>query len=183
MIPGLNSNIKHGGKIFHIQTEDSGARYAHVISHLFLDGAILASVKTPYDSLLELEEDEREAQVVLLMRRSHRQLIQSLTSGAYNQAAGLGDAVPEPEPEPVVEAETPEAEDADTGAEVLEELPADTPLEEEADEVDEDPYGPDAIHHKLGNQPVPFVASGSLAARVTALLDRAEAALHESAKA
>src|SRR5690606_34821597 len=35
MIPGFNHNIKHKGRIFHIQTEDSGPKNPHIITHLF----------------------------------------------------------------------------------------------------------------------------------------------------
>ena len=96
MIPGLNSNIRHQGKIFHIQTEDSGVKYGHVISHLFLEGTILASVKTAYADLVELSEDEREPLVADLMRKAHRTMIRSLTSGAFNDKAGINDSVPAP---------------------------------------------------------------------------------------
>ena len=39
---GYNNNLKHAGKLFHIQTEDSGVDHPHVITHLFTEGTILA---------------------------------------------------------------------------------------------------------------------------------------------
>lgn len=90
MLAGLNSNIKHEGKIFHIQTEDSGKKYAHVISHLFLDGGILASVKTDYSHLSGKEAAELEEELNKIMRKSHRTMVRSLTSGSYNSLVGLG---------------------------------------------------------------------------------------------
>ena len=46
---GYNNNVRHKGRVFHIQTEDSGAKYGHVITHLFMDGGrILKSVKSSY---------------------------------------------------------------------------------------------------------------------------------------
>ena len=47
-VTGFNHNIKHKGKIYHIQTEDSGIDAAHIITHLFVGGNILASKKTSY---------------------------------------------------------------------------------------------------------------------------------------
>ncbi len=98
MIPGLNSNIKRNEKIYHIQTEDSGPKYGHVISHLFLDGTILASVKTKYNEHLELEPDKLEKKVIAIMRRSHRKMVHQLTSGEFDEQQ-------EPQPEVVVQAD------------------------------------------------------------------------------
>ncbi len=94
MIPGLNSNIKYEKKIFHIQTEDSGRKYAHVISHLFLDGSILASVKTGYEDILELDDEALKENVMTIMRKSHRKMIQKLTGGGFNTEAGIKEEPP-----------------------------------------------------------------------------------------
>src|SRR6476659_732005 len=46
---GFNNNVRHKGRVFHIQTEDSGVRHPHVITHLFADGGrILKTTKTSY---------------------------------------------------------------------------------------------------------------------------------------
>ena len=50
---GYNNNVRHKNRIFHIQTEDSGVKYGHIITHLFMDGGrILKSVKTSYSEYL-----------------------------------------------------------------------------------------------------------------------------------
>jgi len=122
MLPGLNSNIKHEGRIFHIQTEDSGRKYAHVISHLFLDGVILASEKNEYKEWLTLPDEQLEAKLKDLLRRSHRVMIAKLTGGGFNLEAGLT-----PPPEPDLSAET-------TSEESDEEQTAVAAETEEADE-------------------------------------------------
>jgi hypothetical protein len=46
---GYNTNVRHHGKLYHIQTEDSGATHGHIFTHLFADGGrIIASKKTTY---------------------------------------------------------------------------------------------------------------------------------------
>ena len=46
---GFNNNVRHKGRVFHIQTEDSGIRHPHIITHLFTDGGrILKTIKTSY---------------------------------------------------------------------------------------------------------------------------------------
>ena len=38
---GYNTNVRHKGKLYHIQTEDSGVNRPHIITHLFADGGRL----------------------------------------------------------------------------------------------------------------------------------------------
>ncbi len=46
---GYNNNVRHKNRVFHIQTEDSGVKHPHVITHIFMDGGrILKSVKMSY---------------------------------------------------------------------------------------------------------------------------------------
>ena len=56
MITGSNTNVRHGGKLFHVQTEDSGLRNPHVIRHLYFGGTILASEKTKYNEMLDFDQ-------------------------------------------------------------------------------------------------------------------------------
>jgi hypothetical protein len=73
-IAGLNTAIEHDGKTYHVQTEDSGARRPHVISHLFADGGtIIATRKTDYAALLALPD--RLALIKRLIRAQHRSML------------------------------------------------------------------------------------------------------------
>ena len=47
---GYNHNLRHGGRVFHVQTEDSGQGYARLHTHLFYEGTILSSKKLQYDA-------------------------------------------------------------------------------------------------------------------------------------
>ena len=54
---GFNNNVRHKGRVFHIQTEDSGVKRPHIITHLFMDGGrILKSNKTSYAEFLDEAE-------------------------------------------------------------------------------------------------------------------------------
>ena len=46
---GYNHNLRHGGRVFHVQTEDSGQGYARLNTHLFYEGTILSTKKQEYD--------------------------------------------------------------------------------------------------------------------------------------
>ena len=91
MILGLNSNVKYGGKIYHVQTEDSGEKYKHAISHLFLEGTILATERMDYSDLMSLPAEEREKLIVERMRKQHKTIVRKLTLGGYDHVDGVGD--------------------------------------------------------------------------------------------
>jgi hypothetical protein len=91
---GYNTNVRHKGKLYHIQTEDSGVKRPHVITQLFADGGrIVASEKTSYQ---EHVESEQLAEIVKqLMREQHKRVFIELRDGVYDedapvQADGVG---------------------------------------------------------------------------------------------
>ena len=82
MVVGFNHNIKHKGKMYHIQTEDSGLGNPHIITHLFVGGNILASKKTSYSDIVGAEN---LAQVVReLMEEQHKEMLRNLINGVYD---------------------------------------------------------------------------------------------------
>ena len=53
MLSGFNTNIRHRGVLFHVQSEDSGRARPHIITHLYYGGTILASEKSSYADHLD----------------------------------------------------------------------------------------------------------------------------------
>ncbi|MBT8454337.1 MAG: hypothetical protein KJO40_20410 [Deltaproteobacteria bacterium] len=98
---GYNTNVRHKGKLYHIQTEDSGVKRPHVITQLFADGGrIIASEKTSYQ---EHVESEGLTEIVKqLMREQHKRVFIGLRDGAYDEKSSeqaeddgaSGDALP-----------------------------------------------------------------------------------------
>ena len=87
---GYNTNVRHKGKLYHIQTEDSGVKRPHVITQLFADGGrILASEKTPYQEHLQAEN--LSAIVKQLMQEQHKRVFIALRDGKYDED-GAGEA-------------------------------------------------------------------------------------------
>jgi hypothetical protein len=89
---GYNNNVRHKGKVFHIQTEDSGVKYGHIITHLFMDGGrILKSVKTSYTEYIG---NERMGDIVReMMKQQHKAMFIALRDGKFDAMAdGTADA-------------------------------------------------------------------------------------------
>ncbi len=89
-VTGFNHNIKHKGKVYHVQTEDSGRNNPHIITHLFVGGNILASKKTSYADILNAEnlsEVVRE-----LMEEQHKEMLRNLINGVYDNIDNEGGA-------------------------------------------------------------------------------------------
>lgn len=87
MIPGFNHNIKHKGKIYHIQTEDSGIETPHIITLLYVGGTILARQKTSYADIIKV--DNLEDVVRELMEEQHKAMLKKLVSGAFNDPSSV----------------------------------------------------------------------------------------------
>lgn len=80
---GYNHNIPHRGRLYHVQTEDSGVEKAHIFTHIFYDGTIIGSKKVEYRS--QLAAEDLDATVIGLMQDSHKSIIRSLRNGEFDQ--------------------------------------------------------------------------------------------------
>jgi hypothetical protein len=77
---GYNNNVRHKNRVFHIQTEDSGVKHPHVITHLFMDGGrILKSVKTSYAE--HIGKDKLGDVVRQMMKDQHKAMFRALRDG------------------------------------------------------------------------------------------------------
>ena len=82
MVTGFNHNVKHRGKPFHVQTEDSGVSNPQITTHLFVGGNIIATKKTSYADRVgtpNLPHVVRE-----LMEEQHKEMLRNLVSGRYD---------------------------------------------------------------------------------------------------
>ncbi len=98
MVGGFNTNIRYRGRTFHIQTEDSGESNPQVITLLYEGGAILSVSKRSYEDALAGKD--LGSGVRALMEEQHRSVVQSLKTGALDEAIGLGSGAGADEPKP-----------------------------------------------------------------------------------
>jgi hypothetical protein len=77
---GFNNNVRHRGRIFHIQTEDSGVKFPRIVTHLFADGGrIVKTTRTDYSQ--HLEKADMAAVVRGMMKEQHKAMFAALRAG------------------------------------------------------------------------------------------------------
>ncbi len=91
MLIGYNTNIPYKGRMYHVQTEDSGLNNPYIVTLLYHQGAILRSMKTGYADIIG--NPDREEQIRHLMKKQHREMIRALITGKCDaeQPAGPAD--------------------------------------------------------------------------------------------
>jgi hypothetical protein len=83
MLSGFNTNIRHRGVLFHVQSEDSGRARPHIITHLYHGGTILASEKSSYADQVD---DPNLGQLVRdLMEAQHKAVLEQLRASAFDE--------------------------------------------------------------------------------------------------
>jgi hypothetical protein len=111
VITGFNTDIEHGGVIYHVQTEDKGLDSPIILSLVYAGGTILASKRSPYQDLIaEGFSDEALAE---RLKRQHKLICAAIHSGRIDDLKRMGGGR-QREQAPVLEetiSEAPEAPD------------------------------------------------------------------------
>ena len=84
MLPGFNTNVRHRGVLFHVQSEDSGRAHPHIITHLYHGGTILFSEKSSYAELVDAPD--LSVRVRERMEAQHRAVLGKLRAGGFDEA-------------------------------------------------------------------------------------------------
>ncbi len=80
---GFNTELKHKGVIFHIQTQDKGLGAQYVESLIYCSGKVLASRKTFYTSFLNSPDlNEKINQII---KTQHRQILKEISEGKFDR--------------------------------------------------------------------------------------------------
>lgn len=98
---GYNNNVRYLGRTFHIQTEDSGTKYARIMTHLFVDGGrIVKSTRTEYGAVVG--QPGMAETVRRMMKDQHKNMFLSLRAGEFDEliervaAGATGSQTPDP---------------------------------------------------------------------------------------
>ncbi len=126
MITGFNTDIEHGGVVYHVQTEDKGLDTPIILSLVYSGGTILASKRSPYQDLIaEGFSDELLAE---RLKRQHRLICAAIHSGRLEDLKKMSGRR-------VTEVATPVQEET-FELEIEETAPASSPAVEEAFEIE-----------------------------------------------
>jgi len=86
MITGFNTDIKHGGKVFHVQTEDKGVNNPKIETLIYVGGQILNSYRFDYSE--KIKDGYDEAIITKLMEDQHKRIIRDIKTGKYDEEEG-----------------------------------------------------------------------------------------------
>ncbi len=81
MEKGYNSDILLSGLNYHVQTEDWGLENPFLVSRVYRDGAVVKSIKTPYDDILPGEQKKQAEFIRMAMKFQHKKILDLLLSG------------------------------------------------------------------------------------------------------
>jgi hypothetical protein len=81
MQKGHNSDITVRGQRYHIQTEDWGKMNPFVVSRVFCNGAVLKTIKTPYNTIILQSPAVGDEAIKVAIQKQHDQIIDILMSG------------------------------------------------------------------------------------------------------
>ncbi len=81
MQKGFNSDFQLGSSNVHIQTEDWGAQNPFIVTRVFKNGAVIQTLKTPYETVLPFGPISDEQAIRLAMKEQHQKILDHLLSG------------------------------------------------------------------------------------------------------
>ena len=79
MITGFNTDVRHEGHVYHVQTEDGGEDNPMFESLVYIGGTVVAKKLTPYPE--PMNEDAREVTLASLLKRQHQVIIAAIKAG------------------------------------------------------------------------------------------------------
>ncbi len=82
MITGYNTDIRHRGVVFHVQTEDKGVNNPCVESLVYVGGQIVGRRRTGYQTMLS--EGRGKEEVLQLLETQHREMIGEIGAGSLD---------------------------------------------------------------------------------------------------
>jgi hypothetical protein len=84
MITGYNTDVRHGNRIYHVQTEDKGVSNPKIETLIYVGGEILDNYRSSYEDLLA-NPPVPETAIQGRMDEQHRAVIRDIKNGKYDQ--------------------------------------------------------------------------------------------------
>ena len=83
MITGYNTDVRHGNRVFHVQTEDKGLANPKIETLIYVGGEILDNYRSSYEDLLATTVIS-EPIIQERMDEQHRAVIRDIKNGKYD---------------------------------------------------------------------------------------------------
>lgn len=83
MITGFNTDVRHGQKVYHVQTEDKGMSNPKIETLIYVGGEILDSYRSSYEDLLAAPMVV-EGAIQGRMEEQHKAIIRDIKNGKYD---------------------------------------------------------------------------------------------------
>src|SRR3990170_7994243 len=78
MIFGFNTDVTGKDAVYHVQTEDRGAKHPVIDSIIYVSGRIVDRRQTSYDPSQVIP-----AQIEEMVRKQHKELVEAIRSGTF----------------------------------------------------------------------------------------------------
>ncbi len=83
MVTGFNTDVKHQGRVYHVQTEDKGLGNPIIETLIYLGGEILAARRSSYADLVAQAAGEKE--IAERIESQHNRMILDIKEGKYEE--------------------------------------------------------------------------------------------------
>ncbi|WP_257306958.1 hypothetical protein [Geothrix campi] len=84
MITGYNTDVRHGNRVYHVQTEDKGLSNPKIETLIYVGGEILDNYRSSYEDLTSAPPISDGA-IQDRMDEQHRAVIRDIKNGKYDQ--------------------------------------------------------------------------------------------------
>jgi len=98
MITGYNTDVEHGGVVYHVQTEDKGLQNPIILSLVYAGGEILASKRSAYQDLIR--NGFIEAVLAERLQRQHKLICAAIHAGRISELKNMSHREIAPAAEP-----------------------------------------------------------------------------------
>ncbi|MDP2875879.1 MAG: hypothetical protein Q8O00_06820 [Holophaga sp.] len=90
MITGYNTDVRHGNRVFHVQTEDKGLTNPKIETLIYVGGEILDSYRSSYEDLLNTGQIP-DSTIQSRMDDQHKTVIRDIKNGKYDATPPEGE--------------------------------------------------------------------------------------------
>lgn len=81
MEKGYNTDVVSNGASYHVQTEDWGIQNPFLVTRIYRNGAVIKTIKTPYQSALKIGPEDFVSAIRLAMKEQHYEILDLINSG------------------------------------------------------------------------------------------------------